>query len=106
MRSPAAIAAVLLTAALALAADPEIAVTHHEVRANGQALRYTARAGLLPIRNNDAGDVHCHIFFVAYTLDRAAGQPTRPLTFLWNGGLGANATLVHLSGFGPRRLTS
>jgi carboxypeptidase C (cathepsin A) len=106
MRSPAAIAAVLLTAALAPAADLEDAVTHHQVRANGQILRYTACAGLLPIRNNDAGDIHAHIFFVAYTLDLAAGQPARPVTFIWNGGPGANSTLVHLSGFGPRRLKS
>ena len=106
MRSPAAIAAVLLTAALAPAADPEIAATHHQVRANGQILRYTAHAGLLPIRNNDAGDIHAHIFFVACILDRAASQPARPLTFVWNGGPGANSTLVHLSGFGPRRLKS
>ena len=106
MRSPAAIAAVLLTAALAPAADPEIFGTHHQVRANGQILRYTAHAGLLPIRNNDAGDIHAHIFFVAYILDRAASQPARPLTFVWNGGPGANSTLVHLSGFGPRRLKS
>jgi carboxypeptidase C (cathepsin A) len=106
MRSPAVIAAILLTAALGQAADPEMAVTHHQVHANGQILRYTARAGLLPIRNNDAGDIHAHIFFVAYTLDRADGQPARPVTFIWNGGPGANSTLVHLSGFGPRRLKS
>jgi carboxypeptidase C (cathepsin A) len=105
MRSIAAIA-VFLTASFGYSAEPVIAVTHRQVRANGQTLRYTARAGLLPIRNNDAGDIHGHIFFVAYTLDRLAGQPARPLTFLWNGGPGANSTLVHLSGFGPRRLKS
>jgi carboxypeptidase C (cathepsin A) len=105
MRAFAAIVA-FLAASFAYSAEPEIAVTHREVRTNGHTLRYTARAGLLPIRNNDTGDIHGHIFFVAYTVDRSAGEAARPLTFLWNGGPGANSTLVHLSGFGPRRLKS
>jgi carboxypeptidase C (cathepsin A) len=100
-----ALLAALLPSA-AQAGEPEIAVTHHHVRANAQLLRYTARAGLIPIRNNETGEIHANIFFVAYTLDRAAGEPARPLTFVWNGGPGANSSLVHLSGFGPRRIKS
>ena len=46
------------------------------------------------------------MFFVSYVLDRPAGAPPRPLTFAWNGGPGSNAGLVHLIGFGPRRLTT
>ena len=42
MRSTIAIA--VLAASFTYAAEPEIAVTHHQVRANGQTLRYTARA--------------------------------------------------------------
>ena len=48
--------------------------------------------------------MHGQMFFVSYTLDRAAGAPSRPLTFVWNGGPGSNAALVHLIGFGPKRL--
>ncbi|MGH9884878.1 MAG: S10 family serine carboxypeptidase-like protein, partial [bacterium] len=44
--------------------------------------------------------------FVSYTLDRAAGGAPRPVTFVWNGGPGANSTTVHFVGFGPRRLRS
>jgi carboxypeptidase C (cathepsin A) len=83
-----------------------LSATHHQIRANGQVLSYTARAGLIPIRNNEAGDIHAQIFFVAYTLDRPAGQPPRPVTFLWNGGPGSNSVLVHMVGFGPRRIRS
>jgi carboxypeptidase C (cathepsin A) len=72
----------------------------------GSPLRYTARAGTIPIRENDTGEVHANMFFVAYTLDRAPGAPPRPLTFLWNGGPGSNAGLVHLLGFGPKRITA
>ena len=42
----------------------------------------------------------------SYTLDRAQGQPQRPVVFVWNGGPGANSTTVHFVGFGPRRLRS
>jgi carboxypeptidase C (cathepsin A) len=90
----------------AAAAMTELAVTHHTITVHGRPMRYTARAGLLPIVNNDAGEVHGQEFFVSYTLDRPAGSPPRPVTFLWNGGPGANSALVHLTGFGPRRIAS
>ena len=80
-----------------------IVTTHHEVTVGGRVLRYTAKAGLIPIRDNETGDAHGHVFFVSYTLERASGGGRRPVTFVWNGGPGANSTLVHLSGFGPRR---
>jgi carboxypeptidase C (cathepsin A) len=83
---------------------PDIVETHHQITVGDQILKYTARAGLLPIRDNEAGDVHAHIFFMAYTLDGAAKQPARPLTFVWNGGPGMNSSLIHLLGFGPKRV--
>lgn len=85
------------------AARQEIVVTHHQVTVGGKVLKYTARAGFIPIRDNEAGDVHANLFFIAYTLDGAAKN--RPLTFLWNGGPGSNSGLVHLLGFGPKRIT-
>ena len=42
--------------------------------------------------------------FTAYTLYLVLNQSPRPLTFLWNGGPGSSSSLVHLLGFGPRRL--
>src|SRR5262245_34679142 len=84
----------------------QIATTHHRLKVGQRALRYTARAGRLPIRHNETGEIHGHMFFVAYLLDRLPGEPARPLTFLWNGGPGSNSTLVHLSGFGPKRIKS
>ena len=100
-------AAVLMVFAPPLAAqshDEPIITTRHAVAVDGRTLRYTARAGRIPIRDNDAGDVHGQMFFVSYTLDRAAGTPPRPLTFVWNGGPGSNSALVHLLGFGPKRI--
>ena len=80
--------------------------THHRIVLNGKALAYTARAGVLPIRHNDIGDPRGYVFFVSYSVDRAAGSPVRPLTFAWNGGPGSNALLVHLDALGPRRLVT
>jgi carboxypeptidase C (cathepsin A) len=89
-----------------LAQTSAIVTTQHQVTIGGVVRRYTARAGTIPIRDNETGDVHANMFFMAYTLDRAAGAPARPLTFLWNGGPGSNSGLVHLLGFGPRRITA
>src|SRR5262245_36378653 len=84
--------------------DERVVVTHHQVTIDGRVLSYTARAGRIPIRDNDAGDVHGQMYFVSYTLDRADSAIRRPITFAWNGGPGSNAALVHLIGFGPKRI--
>lgn len=82
----------------------ELVTTSHKIDLNGRTIEYTARAGFLPIRHNETGEVRANIFFTAYQLKRRPGETTRPLTFLWNGGPGANSLLLHLVGFGPRRL--
>lgn len=100
----AAAVACLMSPAEARAQDESIVTTRHTVTIGARSLRYTARAGRIPIRENEAGDVHGQMFFVSYTLDHVAGDPPRPLTFVWNGGPGSNAALVHLIGFGPKRI--
>ncbi len=92
-----------VSAAWQFSTEDQIVTTKHQVTVAGRVLKYTARAGRLPILNNETGEVHGQLFFVAYTLDAPAGKP-RPLTFLWNGGPGSSSSLVHLLGFGPRRL--
>ena len=84
--------------------EERIVTTTHQVRVDGTSLGYTARAGHLPIRDNETGEIHGQMFFVAYTLPRAPNAPPRPLTFAWNGGPGSSSSLVHLLGFGPRRV--
>lgn len=110
IRTAIAIAAATVTAGVASAAaqvqvkDEPIVTTRHVVTIAGRTLRYTARAGRIPIRDNEAGDVHGRMFFVSYTLDRPSNAAPRPLTFVWNGGPGSNSALVHLIGFGPKRM--
>lgn len=84
-------------------ATPEPIVTHHEIRAAGKVLKYTATTGLMPIRNND-GDVEANIFFIAYTLDGVSPADHRPLTFSFNGGPGSASVWLHLGAIGPRRV--
>jgi carboxypeptidase C (cathepsin A) len=84
--------------------DETTITTRHQALIAGKALAYTAKAGLIPIRDNDTGEVHANMFYVAYTFDRPTGSRPRPLTFLWNGGPGSNAGLVHMLGFGPKRI--
>ena len=92
-----------LAAQLIAPGDEPIVVTRHQATVDGRTLSYTARAGRISIRDNDAGEIHGRMFFVSYTLDRP-GSSARPVTFVWNGGPGSNAALVHLIGFGPKRI--
>lgn len=102
--------AILLITSSARAQDTTqstgIVASKHQATVDGKTLRYTARAGHLPIRDNETGEVRGNIFFISYTLERTPGAPARPLMFVWNGGPGSNSGLVHLLGFGPKRITT
>lgn len=78
-------------------------VTHHEIRVNGKALKYTATAGMMPIRDAK-GDTEAHMFFMAYTLDGVSDTHRRPLMFSFNGGPGSASVWLHLGALGPRRV--
>src|SRR5689334_21612312 len=70
--------AITVTAVAQDAKDTDqIVTTHHQIMLRGQPLKYTARAGLIPIRDNEAGDIHAHMFFIAYTLDGVTNQRSR-----------------------------
>src|SRR5438445_4260507 len=78
-------------------------VTHHEIRAGGKTLRYTATVGMMPIKNRD-GETEARIFFMAYTLDDGGNRGRRPLTFSFNGGPGSASVWLHLGAIGPKRV--
>jgi carboxypeptidase C (cathepsin A) len=81
--------------------DPS-SITHGQVDLGTQTLHYSAQSGLLPLYDNDTGTLMGRIFVVAYTLDRAANEAPRPLTFIWNGGPGSSSSELHVIGMGPR----
>lgn len=94
----------LLASGASAQTGPELVTTQHEITVAGRTLAYAARAGRLPIRLNETGEALGDVFYVHYAVEPEPGAPRRPLTFLWNGGPGANSTLVHLLGFGPKRI--
>jgi carboxypeptidase C (cathepsin A) len=79
-----------------------VVVTRHQVRVAGKTLDYSAEAGRVAIRNVETGEPHGHMFYMAYRV-LGAKQP-RPVTFVWNGGPGANSALLHFEAAGPKRL--
>ena len=82
--------------------DEPVVVTRHEIRGGGR-LRYEARAGRLPIRHDETGEVRGRVFFTAYVVPSTDGR-SRPVTFFWNGGPTVSSLLLHTEMFGPRRL--
>jgi carboxypeptidase C (cathepsin A) len=83
--------------------EPPPIVTHHEIHAGGKTLKYTATTGMMPLKNNDTGDVEAHIFYIAYTLDGQSAEH-RPLTFSFNGGPGSASVWLHMGAIGPKRV--
>ena len=85
--------------------SPDEFVTNRgEVNIGDRTIQYTSRTGMLPLYENDTGDLMARMFIIAYVADRGRGEPPRPVTFLWNGGPGASSSQVHLVGFGPKGL--
>jgi len=88
---------------LASQLPPPPVVTRHEIEAAGKRLQYTVSAGMLPYRNRD-GEHEANVFVQAYTLGSELGDPTRPITFVFNGGPGSSSVWLHLGGLGPKRV--
>lgn len=84
--------------------DEAIVVTTHTIQTPDGPLEYEARAGRLPIRVDETGEVHAHVFFVAYVVKNRG--PDRPLTVAWNGGPLVSSIYVHTEFLGPRLVTN
>jgi carboxypeptidase C (cathepsin A) len=70
----------------------------HSAVIGGKRLPYTVCAGTLAVRE-PVSQAQGHIFYTAYL---AGGGKKRPLTFVWNGGPGADSRLLHFRALGPR----
>ncbi len=80
------------------------AVSHGAVTVNGERIAYTATAGTLTIRDDDAKPTASY-FYTAYTRDGAA-PGARPVTFFYNGGPGSPTIWLHMGSFAPVRVTT
>ena len=77
--------------------------THHELVRGKRSLKYTARAGVLPL-TSESGETEAEIFFTAYELEGVKDRSARPLTFAFNGGPGSSSIWLHMGALGPKRV--
>jgi len=77
--------------------------TKHEMTVNSKALRYTARAGVIPLKDK-FDETEAEIYFTAYEVDDAKARSSRPLTFVFNGGPGSASIWLHMGALGPKRV--
>jgi carboxypeptidase C (cathepsin A) len=78
------------------------ALTQHVNHVGGQAIRYTARAGTITLRN-DKDQITARMFYVAYTKN-GADSNKRPVTFFYNGGPGSSTIWLRMASYGPVRV--
>lgn len=77
--------------------------TTHELKLKDRSLKYQARAGAIPLKD-EQGETQAEIFFMAYELAGERDRSERPLTFVFNGGPGSSSVWLHLGALGPYRV--
>jgi carboxypeptidase C (cathepsin A) len=84
------------------AALPPDQTTHHALELPDRTLRFAATAGTIRLSNGD-NVPRADIAFIAYQLD-GADKPTRPVTFVFNGGPGMASGWLQAGALGPWRI--
>lgn len=82
---------------------PGDAVTQSSVAIGSETVEYTARAGTLPLAD-DEGNTLANVFYVSYTKNGVTDLSERPLLFSFNGGPGSASMWMHIGLVGPRRV--
>jgi carboxypeptidase C (cathepsin A) len=77
--------------------------TQHKIPLKGRELKYSATAGVIPLKD-DKGETEAEIFFMAYELESKEDKSQRPLTFAFNGGPGSSSIWLHMGALGPKRV--
>ena len=77
--------------------------TTNTVTIAGEAVKYVAETGMLPILKPD-GTSSASVFYIAYTRQGETNAARRPVTFCFNGGPGSSSVWLHLGALGPRRV--
>ncbi|WP_414631848.1 S10 family serine carboxypeptidase-like protein, partial [Bifidobacterium sp. UBA4282] len=85
--------------------EPYEKTTRHTITLDGREWRYDATLGTITI---DTAKVKpaASIFFAAFNAvdDQGATDPTRPVTFIFNGGPGSSSTFLLLGSIAPKRI--
>lgn len=77
--------------------------SEHELALPGRSITYTARAGVIPLKDQ-FDETEAEIFFTAYELAGVVDRAQRPLTFVFNGGPGSSSIWLHMGALGPQRV--
>ncbi|WP_309547079.1 S10 family serine carboxypeptidase-like protein [Sphingomonas sp. SUN039] len=80
---------------------PLVSVTRHTGTFGGVSIAYTATAKETFLKSED-GTPKAAIFSTSYVKD--GNDPSRPVTFLFNGGPGSGSLWLHMGAFGPKRV--
>ncbi|HEX8514184.1 MAG TPA: peptidase S10, partial [Allosphingosinicella sp.] len=80
---------------------PIVSVTRHSGTFGGQRVTYTATASETYLKAAD-GTPKASLFSIAYV--KEPRDPSRPVTFLFNGGPGSGSLWLHMGAFGPKRV--
>src|SRR3569623_1080341 len=80
-------------------------VTKHSVTIKGQAIQYTATAGMIPVWDED-GRPTAGVFYTYYERDGIQDRANRPLVISFNGGPGTPSVWMELGYTGPRMLNA
>ena len=75
-------------------------ITNQRAQIGGKLLEYTAEVGRVAICDVETGEPHGYMSYTAYRIPTAG--LARPVTFVWNGGPGADSALLHFSVVGPK----
>jgi carboxypeptidase C (cathepsin A) len=82
---------------------PRSQSTQHELRLDGQLLRYTATVGWYILKDEKDKPI-ARFGYTAYTLNGVKDPARRPITFAFNGGPGSASIWLHMGVLGPRRV--
>ncbi len=79
----------------------EFSETAHTITLQGQEIKYKAYAGNLVIKDEKEMN-KASFFYVAYI--KEGKDPSRPITFCFNGGPGSASVWLHMGVLGPKRI--
>lgn len=83
----------------------ESSETHHQIKIDGNTIRYTAVAGTTILKDDD-GDPIATFGYTAYLKDDVADLADRPIMFAYNGGPGSSSIWLHMGVLGPYIVTT
>ena len=83
--------------------DPVSFETTHTGTFNGERVSYRAVVADIQLKRDD-GSPYVSLFTTSYLRDGVDDLDARPVTFVFNGGLGSSSVWLHMGLFGPKRV--